>query len=202
MRTETIEIYTFNELSEDAKENARNWWRKIGLDYDWYEHVFSDFVTICEILGFDVIESNIHFSGFCSQGDGASFTGSYKYIKGTSKKIRDYAPFDNVLHGIADTLQALQKRNFYRLWGNIERCSTSNYVHENTISCGYVERDSDNYQDPTSDAEETLTDCARDLCHWLYASLEKEYDWLMSDEYIDETIRCNEYEFSATGEIF
>ena len=56
-------------------------------------------------------------------------------------------------------------------------------------------------KDPTSDAEETLTDCAHDLCHWLYARLEKEYDWLMSDEYIDETIRCNEYEFTATGEI-
>ena len=203
MRTEMImrEIYTFDELSDDAKEKARDWWRNGGLDYEWYESVCSDFMTICGILGFDVIESNIHFSGFWSEGDGASFTGSYKYSKCSAKKIREYAPQDAALHEIADKLQALQKRNFYRLWGNIERCSTRNYVHETTIACSGAYRDSDNYQNPTSDAEETLTDCARDLCHWLYARLEKEYDWLMSDEYIDETILCNEYEFTATGEI-
>jgi len=201
MRTETIEIYTFDELSDDAKEKAREWWRSGGLDYDWYAHIFSDFVTIFEILGFDVIESNIHFSGFWSQGDGASFTGSYKYNKGSTKKIRDYAPQDNALHEIADTLQALQKRNFYGLWGNIERCSTSHYVHENTISCSEAYRDSGNYQDATSDAQDTLTDCARDLCHRLYARLKKEYDWINSNKQVDESIKCNEYEFTVTGEI-
>ena len=112
MRTETIEIYTFDELSDDAKDKAREWWLGGGLDYDWYEFIFYDFLNICEILGFDVIESNIHFSGFCSQGDGASFTGSYKYSRGAANKIREYAPQDKVLHEIADTLQALQKRNF------------------------------------------------------------------------------------------
>ena len=201
MRTETIirEIYNFDELSDDSKENARDWWRKGGLDYFWHDTTFPDFVTICGILGFDVIESNIHFSGFWSEGDGASFTGSYKYSKCSAKKIREYAPQDATLHEIADTLQALQKRNFYSLSANVTR-NHNRYVHENTISCGYVDRDSDNYQDPTSDAEETLTDCARNLCHWLYASLEREYDWLMSDEHIDEIIRCNEYEFTKEGE--
>ena len=201
MRTETIEIYTFDELSDESKEKAREWWRKGGLDYDWYESTFSDFVSICEILGFDVIESNIYFSGFWSQGDGASFTGSYKYSKGSTNKIREYAPQDTALHEIADTLQALQRRNFYGLWGNIERCRSRLYVHESTISCSDAYRNSDNYQDATSDAQDTLTDCARDLCHWLYASLEREYDWLNSDEQVDESIRCNEYEFTVTGEI-
>jgi len=42
----------------------------------------------------------------------------------------------------------------------------------------------------------------RDLARWLYKTLENEYDYLLSDEYIDETIRCNEYTFLATGEIF
>ena len=201
MRTETIKIYTFDELSDESKEKARDWWREGGLEYDWYESVYSDFVSICEILGFDVIESNIHFSGFWSQRDGASFTGSYKYSKGSTKEIREYAPKDTALHEIADALQVLQKRNFYGLWGNIERCSASNYVHESTISCSDAYRDSDNYQDATSDAQDTLTDCARDLCHWLYASLEREWEWLLSDEQVDESIRCNEYEFTFTGEI-
>jgi hypothetical protein len=197
---ETVKIYKFDELSDESKGEARDWWRNGGLDYEWHESVYSDFVNICEILGFDVIESDIHFSGFYSQGDGASFTGSYKYSKGSTKKIRKYAPQATALHEIADTLQALQKRNFYSLHASITR-NHSRYVHENTISCGYVERDSDNYQDATSDAEETITDCARDLCRWLYVSLEREYEWLNSDEQVDESIRCNEYEFTFDGEI-
>jgi hypothetical protein len=201
MRTETVKIYKFDELSDESKEKARDWWRKGGLGYYWHESIFSDFVNICEILGFDVIESNIHFSGFCQQGDGASFTGSYKYSKSSTKKIREYAPQDTALHEISDTLQALQKRNFYGLWGNIERCSTSHYVHESTIAFSDVYRDSDNYQDATSDAQDTLTDCARDLCRQLYASLERECEWLNSDEQVDESIRCNEYEFTFDGEI-
>ena len=64
MRTETIEIYTFDELSDSAKEKARGWWRNGDLDYDWYEPVYSDFVEICGILGFDVDSRDIQFSAF------------------------------------------------------------------------------------------------------------------------------------------
>ena len=41
MRQETINIYTFNELSEGAKENAREWFREGGTSDD-FEFVIED----------------------------------------------------------------------------------------------------------------------------------------------------------------
>ena len=35
MRTKTIEIYQFGELNEQAKENAREWWRNGHHDFAW-----------------------------------------------------------------------------------------------------------------------------------------------------------------------
>ena len=201
MRTEKIELFPFNELSEGAKEKAREKWREFGVDYEWWDSVYDCFMDVCSILGFDVDYKNIYFSGFCSQGDGASFTGSYSYSKGSLEKIRKHAPMDKELHDIAKKLQELQRKNFYQLSSTIDR-SSSNYCHENTIYCGRVDRDAHNYQSETSDSEDTLTECARILCQWLYTKLESEHDYLMSDEYIDESMNDPLYEFNIDGSLY
>jgi hypothetical protein len=36
---------------------------------------------------------------------------------------------------------------------------------------------------------------------WIYRQLEREYEWLMSDEQVDESIRINEYEFTEEGKL-
>ena len=33
------DVYQFNELSDRAKERAREWYREGALDYDWWENV-------------------------------------------------------------------------------------------------------------------------------------------------------------------
>jgi len=65
-----------------------------------------------------------------------------------------------------------------------------------------VERDSPIWQDMTEDAEEVVTEALRDLARWLYRQLEREYDYLSSDEAVDETIVVNEYTFTASGRRF
>ncbi len=65
-----------------------------------------------------------------------------------------------------------------------------------------VERDSPNYQDMTADAEEAVIEALRDLARWLYRQLEREYEYLTSDEAVDEAIIANEYTFTETGRRF
>lgn len=43
----------------------------------WYEDVFEEFIEELEEVGIHNLEGNIRFSGFWSQGDGASFTSDY-----------------------------------------------------------------------------------------------------------------------------
>lgn len=65
-----------------------------------------------------------------------------------------------------------------------------------------VERDSPTWQDMTADAEEIVIEALRDLARWLYRQLEREYDYLSSDEAVNETIIANDYTFTEAGRRF
>ena len=208
---ETV-VYPLSELTDSARETARNWYRQHCLDHPWYDFVFEDFQTICEILGIRIATSpvriiggpsreypQIYFRGFWNQGDGASFAGRYCYGRNSARAIRDHAPQDKDLHRIADTLHDLQRRNFYQLHADIRQ--HGRYTHEYTMRIS-VERDSPTWQPLTDDAEDTVIEAMRDLARWLYRRLEREYDYLASDEQVDESIALNGYTFTADGERF
>jgi len=205
-------VYQFAELSDSAKEKARSWYRELGPHDDWWDAVYEDFARICDILGIQLKtrpvrlkgggtrqEPCIWFSGFSSQGDGACFEGYISYAKCAAVRIRDYAPTDMTLHGIADRLQVIQRRNFYQLRAEVSH--RGRYHHEYTMSVD-VRRDSPTWQPPTEDAEETVTEALRDLARSLYRQLQAEYDHLTSDEAIEEGIVVNAYTFTEGGRRF
>jgi hypothetical protein len=205
-------VYRLEELSERATDSARAWYRQAGFDYDWFESVYDDFERISAILGLDLKNNPVSlygggtrqkpciwFSGFFSQGDGACFEGCYRHAKGASQNIRDYAPKDRELHRIADVLQATQRRNFYQLWATITH--RGRYHHEYCMAVS-VERNSPTYQDMTTDAEETVIEAMRDVARWLYRQLEREYEYLTSDEAVDHAIAANAYTFTEAGHRF
>lgn len=61
----------FDQLNDDAKETARDWYRSDGFDYQWWDHTYEEWTAELEEMGFAGVD--ISFSGFSSQGDGASF---------------------------------------------------------------------------------------------------------------------------------
>ncbi len=202
-------IYRLDELSDAARENAREWYRRGAPGDGWYEFVYKDFERVCAILGVNLKtvpirlygggtrrKSCIWFSGFWSQGDGACFEGRYSYAKAAPREIRDHAPRDQELHRIADALQAVQRRNFYQLRADIVH--RDRYYHEYCMAIS-VERDSPVWQDMTPDAEVAIIEALRDLARWLYRQLEREYEYQTSDEMVDEAIAANEYTFTETG---
>ena len=65
-----------------------------------------------------------------------------------------------------------------------------------------VERDSPTCQPMTDGAEDAVIEAMRDLACWLYRQLEREYDYLTSDDAVDESIAVNEYTFTAQGRRF
>ena len=205
-------VCQFPELSDPAKEKARAWYRELGPHDDWWDAVYEDFERVCEILGIRLktravrlmgggtrAKPCIWFSGFCCQGDGACYEGYLCHAKGSAKRIRDYAPQDATLHGIADRLQAVQRRNFYQL--SAEATHRGRYYHE---YCMIIEvaRDSPTWQPPTEDAEEIVTEALRELARWLYRQLDAEHDHLTSDDAIEDGIIANEYTFTEAGRRF
>lgn len=194
-RTETT-LYQFDELSLEAQENARNWYRQ-GIESE--ELSDSDnWQEIAAILGIEFKtrgnEPYIYWRGFSSQGDGASWHGWYSYAKQAPTRIRAYAPLDTELHHIADELQALQRRHFYRLQCTVTSGPGSNfYSHSGTMACNTSRTDGADCDDSL------LTDAMRSFADWIYSQLESQWEWLNADAQVDESIRANEYEFDENG---
>lgn len=202
-------VYRLDELSDEAKEKARAWYRAGAFDHDWYDCVYEDFERICKILGIrlDTRAARLYgggtrgkpciwFSGFSSQGDGACYEGRYSHAKAAPRKIREHAPKDDELHRIADALQAIQRRNFFQLHAVVTHRGRAHHELSMAIS---VERDSPVSQKMTSNAEDTVIEALRDLACWLYRQLEREYEYLTSDAVVDEAIVANEYNFTEDG---
>lgn len=192
MRIDQVEVFKFSELSEQAKEKARDWYRQAGESDQWWDGIYEDVKEIAKLMGVEI--ERIGFSGFCSQGDGAHFVGSFKYAQGCAKAVADYAPLDKEVQQIAKEWQALQAVNFYKLTGTVKH--SGHYQHEN---CTVFEVNRlDTWA--SSDVEDAVKEVLRDLMRYIYRRLEKEYDWQNSDSQVDAIILGNEYEFTANGE--
>lgn len=214
-RVITIEktVFKFDELESSAKETALDYFRCSIETYDYSESVLDDAETIAALIGidFDTVQvplmngsfrtkPKIYWSGFSSQGDGASFLGCYEYKKGAAKAVKAHAPSDKKLHAIVDDLQAAQKKHFYSLYARIASGRLANhYCHENTVSIEVTDS-RDEYRD-IGDSEEKIAECMRDFMRWIYRQLEAEYEYQTSEEAIKETIASNEYEFTESGNL-
>lgn len=197
------EVFTFDELSDSAKETAREWMRDLErTDFDT-DFVFESCRTAADILGIELdTPRSIRWSGFGCQGDGASFVGSYSNAPNSPAKIREEFSTDTALHAIADRLTALQIG--YRLTSghffHADIRQSGNYCHEMTMSLADLTDDQtgEGIEVNWRETEDRLLDLMRDFARWIYKSLEDEHDYRMSDEAIDECM--DQYEFDENGD--
>ena len=211
MRKVTKTVFLYSELSDAAKVVARQWWRdEISADDFGDDFIFDDAADIANIMGIDIRQTpktraggssyfapSIYYSGFCSQGDGASFKGTYKYKKGACKALKAYAPKDVELQRICKALKDTQKKVFYSA-----TCSISTrgyYSHSGTMQFSF---DMNDVSTGTfKNVGETITQALRDFADWIYSQLEKEYEFQNSDDVVEETLVSNGYEFNEDGSI-
>ena len=116
-------VYTFEELSDGAKERAREWWRN-GSHDDTYgsEFVIDDAECIADLMGIEFkkqtrnslkgktyTETCVWWSGFSSQGDGACFEGTWWASNLKPGGVRDHVGQDPEMWRIADEFERLAK---------------------------------------------------------------------------------------------
>ncbi len=194
MKTIEITLYKFEELSEETQQIAIDGVRyyEYYLDYEWYDGVFEGVKEAGGYLGIEV--DKIYFSGFSSQGDGACFEGKYRYQKEALKNITANWPDNKTLQDIAFHLQREQKANFYGIMADVKH--QGNYYHENSTDIRVFH----NYNSKNVTDEDEIIDILRDFMRWIYKALELEYEYLMSDEAVIESIKANGYDFNIEGE--
>lgn len=201
-----ITLYSYEELSDRAKERAKEWWLSCRDETD-YECVIEDFVEVAKLLGITMkthpvqlmsgktrYDPSVWYSVAYCQGDFAAFDGYYDYVRGSAKAVKDYAPQDETLHGIADQLQALQAANFYQLRATVTHHHYYGLQAEVTRESGNGDSLETSYE-----TDKALLGIMRDLCQWLYRQLVKQDEWLSSEEQIAEAMAANEYTFREDG---
>ena len=216
MKTVEVTVFEFSELSDTAKKRARqDYVDQPGYPHDnWW--TFYDFIECAKCLGIEIgertfptrggktgSEPSIYFSGFSSQGGGASFEGRYDCKPDAVEFIKKHAPLDEELHRIAEALTALQVRAKFEYGAAISASVTtsrSNYCHSNTMDADvtYVDTD-DEAPDVEEDVCKEVTQLMRDFADWMYKELEAQHDWYFSDECVDECLA--DEDFDEDGDI-
>lgn len=197
---ETIEttVYQFSELSDDAQEKAREWFREgNSLDLD-AEYVIEDAKTIGALMGITI--DKVYYSGFWSQGDGACFTGSYRYKPGSMSALVQHLGADNEDRepfAICKALFDCQKNSFYCLTANVSH--RGHYYHEMCTDIEVTDTRERGERALNAGAEDAIKDALRDFMRWVYRRLESEQEYRNSDECVDEDITANEYTFTIDG---
>lgn len=186
----------------DIPSEVMERYRDINVDHDWWDCTYDYWKSRLARLGVDVDE--ISFSGFWSQGDGASFTGNVR-----TTKIKRFMR----IHGLRERYRPLYTiLDQIEAWVGIYRIS-SHYAHPYTVNISAdIDDDPNNWIDSdTDDLREAMllelyeqamlwwpdfeTDCAEILRGYMddiYRDLEREYDYLTSDEAVAEAIEANE----------
>lgn len=191
MRTVQVNIYQFSELSDKAKERARDWYRE-GMAGETFllEYVVDEFHdTLMPTLGFDLDKCKTSYEISYSQSDGASFTGNWYAHKVDPKKVaalKSDWPQDTEVHKFCDTVLALAA-----LENASGSCESGRYH--------FIRADFSADCDDDSEHVEAFRELCRDIAHWLYVRLRNEYEYQTSNEAVDESIEANEYEFTVDG---
>jgi len=218
--TKTIEVtlYQFNELNDKAKEKAANHYREHWMSHDWWDSTYEYMKEEGEHKhGFDIKE--IRFSGFCSQGDGASWCGAVRLSEWIASKPTTYQEQPTTQIILALINEGWIDEQIMVSFG------THHYCHEYTMDVEDI-----SFTEPVGDemlesgtlkgarVEELLSivgcaagalydmskeieeDC-KSFARTIYRELESDYEAQTSEEAIGEVYACNDVWFTEEGRI-
>lgn len=210
-------IYRYDELSPRAKERAASGYQESNFDHDWWDDVYEDAITVAALLGINIDthtvkmscgreyqKTCIFFNGFCSQDNGACYTGHYRHPDGNIiEAVASYASQDEELRRIAKGLVCVQVQTQLSIGCTVTaKITTSgNYHHSNTMSIDVERNDGDDdFEVPLwEDIATDLTQLLRDFADWIYKQLKTENDYLYSEEHAAERFADNGDRFNENG---
>jgi hypothetical protein len=222
---EELKTYTYEQLTDEAKENVKQWWWEHGAEYEWWDCAYEDFKEDGKALGFDV--GKINFSGFYSQGDGACWSGQIDVVVWLRAHCEDSIARDAWCQLINEGWADKQLPVGY---------SNNHYSHSGTMSVSYWEGligDPDSIKDlepehqlmqrdtifksmsaldllnlitssdflytNMADIAEAIEQSARDYADELYKRLREEYEYITSEANLIEMCDINDWKFDEGG---
>jgi hypothetical protein len=174
METVTVNLYSFDELTEQAKEIALIKNCEINVDHSWWDFTYEDAKNVgIKITSFDCYRNELDAEFLYAMDDIAS-----KIMFDHGNECQTYI------------LSEMFLKSRDELVSKYSDGITTDYVLE------------DNWDQFDEDLEELEQEYMQALKMEYLSILEKEYEYLTGSESIAETLRINEYQFTEDGSIF
>lgn len=188
MRTISVKVYKFDELSEEAQQAALSNLGDINVDCEWWDYDEG----LIDLTQKEMDEAEI------KPGEIKSLLFSYK-IKAFDLDRGQYLQLKDV---VVNNEEAFRK--FLKIPEDLWcRCS---YYFDNPARDRntYLEITIEDYEELTEKESATIcnaVDIMRNKIHEAWVSLRNNYEHLTSEEAIKDTIKANEYEFYENGKL-
>jgi hypothetical protein len=207
-QTVEIQAYTFQELTEKAKQEVIT---RLAPDHEWWDYIYEQAKEEGKALGFEI--DRINFSDFYSQGDGACWVGIVR-LKQWLELNKPHDPHSHIALALIEDGWASDVVHIATHHSRYSHSNTMNHegfnivepVGDMTIEVGdmFVGANVKQLFDSIGAGyfDSLLVDVlqsARDYADKIYVHLRDEYEWLCSEEYITELCDANEYLFDASG---
>ena len=172
------------EMVREREENSGdNFFAESVIEY-YKEYVFPEY---------GLEDTEVHWSGFWCQGDGASISAENVDLEKFLRKVKSLTKFRSIRH-LFGTMHDGE------LSASVERDTYSRYSHENTIN-GYIDATwldlTAKQEDKVEELEELITETVRELSCKVYASLEEAYLEQFTTENLIGLIQANDWRFDV-----
>lgn len=182
----------YQDLPEERKEQERQKYREHGLGYEWWDGVYDYAKETAGKFGLEI--DDIFFSGFWSQGDGACFTGDFRFKPCVVAELpEDVRGIYRTLHEVDSLLKIINREDYIY----VDITTSGQYSHEHSMRFDFYNEggwSNESLADIVDAREKDICEALRDYARWIYHTLEKDYEFLTSDECIDDLLHGEEYE--------
>jgi hypothetical protein len=173
MKQQTINTYSFNELKEDVKLKVIDKYRYNFVEYNWWDDTLED---AKKVFGIDIK--------------------SFDFNRGRSIDIEFKNDIELIAYKILDEWG--EEMDLYK--------DAHNYIKSRDQIIDGAEKDENGEFIDTELLDEKLDELDEsfkgDISYFYLDTLEKEHEWLTSDECIIDFIKANEWEFLENGTRF
>lgn len=175
MKTIEVNLYQFEELSNEAKENAIEKNRIMNVEHDWWDCTYESMKEVgVKINSFDIYYRNINITIEDSEH--------------TASKTIEY-------YGEGMEVVKISKRFIADRDALIKKLGEGNDIDGYSVKEEFI----DEYDEEIEYLEEEYRkEMAEEILTWL----RDEYEYLQTDEAVAETLIANDYEFTEEGEIY
>lgn len=195
---ERATTFTYEQLSAEAQESAREWFRRDGPGYHWSSGVEDDAHKCGELLGISISHFSIEEPTYIRRCGRVS--GSLRFRMDAHAAIKAYAPTETGLHQIAMDLQVAAITFRLHAGGHEVTDFYASFASNNagiyiTATDGLEAMPEGLALKLLQNVEDALT--AFEL--WLSSCVRAEFEEANKDAAIEDSIICNDYRFDEDG---